>query len=103
LYRYQYRCGKESFLKVEFIDFQEQLEYIEQREEKETKDKYVMAAYATWLQGKTDKKTFGEYLSVLGLGEKPKKMTPAQRKRVALKGLRTANRILKMKGKNKKK
>lgn len=55
------------------------------------------------MQGTGGKKSFGEYLKGLGLAEKPVKMTKAQRKKLTIRGLKTAQRILKMKIKKSKK
>jgi len=55
------------------------------------------------LQGNTDKKTFGEYLKVLGLEEKSEKLRPSQAKKLVKNGMKMAQRILRMKGKKRKK
>jgi len=55
------------------------------------------------LQGGGGKRTFGEYLDTLGLSEKPLKMTRSQKKKLAIKGFKTAQKILKMKIKKSKK
>ncbi|GAG36864.1 unnamed protein product [marine sediment metagenome] len=71
--------------------------------EKETRNRYITAAYTSWLQGLGGKKTFGEYLNKLGLSEKAVKMTHSQEIRLAKKGFKTAQRILKMNIKKSKK
>lgn len=53
------------------------------------------------MQGGGGKRTFGEYLDTLGLAEKPKPITRAQKKKLAMQGVRTAQRILRMKTRRK--
>lgn len=55
------------------------------------------------MQGGGGKRTFGEYLDTLGLKEKPKPITKAQKKKMAMQGVKTAQRILRMKVRRKKK
>jgi len=62
-----------------------------------------MSCFGAWLQGAGDKKTFNEYLQAYGLGDKKKKLTKKQKKQIASKGVRTAQRILRMKSKRREK
>jgi len=48
------------------------------------------------LQGGGGKRSFGEYLDSLGLAEKQPKMSRSQKKKLALRGLKIAQKILKM-------
>lgn len=68
----------------------------------ETRNRLVAASYTAWQQGVGGKKTFGEYITGLGLSEKLPKLTKKQQKRLAVKGINTARRILTMKIKKRK-
>jgi len=55
------------------------------------------------LQGGGGKRTFGEYLDTLGLAEKQRPITKSQKKKLAIKGIKTAQKILRMRIKRNKK
>jgi len=71
-------------------------------EAEETRKRLVAASYTSWQQGAGGKKTFGEYISGLGLSEKLPKLNKKQQRKLAIRGINTARRILKIKIKKKK-
>jgi hypothetical protein len=60
----------------------------------EVKARLTDQAFGAWLSGAGDKKTFAQFLSSLGLGEKKEKPNPEKQKEMIEKSNAIADRIL---------
>ena len=76
---------------------------IEAEEKKRAKADFTTAAWAAWLGGAGDKKTFRQFLAAVGLAEKEKPITKEQQKAMIEKSNAIADRILAMSKRGKRK
>ena len=89
-----------DFEKIEFNEFLSLSKHIQKENEEKNKHDFICASYTAYQLGAGGEKkcnSFGDYLSSLGLGTKKPKLTNVQKKKIASKGVQTAQRILKMK------
>jgi len=67
---------------------------IEETKLEDYKNNMITASFQVW-QANPNKKTFSEYLKMLGLHERDKKLTKEQRDKLIDKGLAIAEKIIK--------